>query len=331
MSSSPEFEARLRRFFTRWYREHGRDFPWRAAGTSPFGMLIVEMLLRQTRAEMVATAANLGGLGFGPLLAGFLAQYVGDPLRLPYLVAEALMLVGAISLALAPETVTRPGNRPAYRPRRASVPVVSRSLFFAAGAAAAAEFALFGLFTSLAPGVIAGLLHDRSHALAGAAAFAVFGAAALAQIVLSRAHVRRQLGLGLAGLITGLAGVTLAIWHPSLWLLLAGGVVAGAGAGAAFRGSVATVIAITPPHARGEGLAGLFLAAYTGLAVPVVGLGVATQSVPARDAVLGFAAALAGVAALAGWRLLQGAAALARPERGQARRGSRTAGAGRST
>ena len=107
-----------------------------------------------TRAEMVATTANLGGLGFGPLLAGFLAQYVGDPLRLPYLVAEALMLVGAISLALAPETVTRPGNRPAYRPQRVSVPVVSRSLFFAAGAAAAAQFALFGLFASPAPGVL---------------------------------------------------------------------------------------------------------------------------------------------------------------------------------
>ncbi len=47
-------EATLRSFFSRWYRDHGRDFPWRARSTSPFGMLIVEMLLRQTRAEMVA-------------------------------------------------------------------------------------------------------------------------------------------------------------------------------------------------------------------------------------------------------------------------------------
>lgn len=59
-------------------------------------------------------------------------------------------------------------------------------------------------------------------------------------------------------------------------LIVAGGALVGAGAGAAFKGSVSTVIAVTSPGARGEALAGLFLA-YAGLAVPVVGLGLATQ------------------------------------------------------
>ena len=63
------------------------------------------------RAEFVSTAANLGGLGFGALLAGFLAEYGASPLMLPYLVAEGLMLAGAIALAAAPETVVRPDRR----------------------------------------------------------------------------------------------------------------------------------------------------------------------------------------------------------------------------
>lgn len=50
-----QIERRLRRFFVRWYREHGRSFPWREPETTPFGILIAEMLLRQTRAEMVAS------------------------------------------------------------------------------------------------------------------------------------------------------------------------------------------------------------------------------------------------------------------------------------
>ena len=66
------------------------------------------------RAELVSTAANLGGLGFGALLAGFLAEYTAAPLWLPYLVAEGLMLAGAIALAVAPETVTRP-DPPGHR------------------------------------------------------------------------------------------------------------------------------------------------------------------------------------------------------------------------
>jgi MFS family permease len=251
------------------------------------------------RAEVVATAANLGGLGLGALLAGLLAQYAGHALQLPFLVSEALMLGGALALATTPETVARPRPGPRYHPQRVSVPAADRSAFFAAGLATVAAFALFGMFTSLAPGFIAQTLGDGSHALAGLAAFVVFGAAALAQIAVSRAATRRQLRVGLTTLILGLVLVTIAVWLPSLTLFLLGGALAGAGAGAAFKGSISTVIAIAPPVARGETLAGLFLAAYFGIAVPVLGLGVATQIVSVQIAVLGFAAVLVAVAVVA--------------------------------
>jgi MFS family permease len=258
------------------------------------------------RSEIVATAANLGGIGLGPLLAGLLAQYAGHALVLPFLVAEALMLAGAVALALAPETaaVLRGGQRPAYRPQRVSVPAADRPLFLSAAAAGGAVFALFGLFTSVAPTLLADLLHNRSHAVAGVMAFAVFGAAALAQVVVGRAARRYQVGAGLALVLAGLAMVTGAVWLPSFWLLLAGGIVAGAGAGAAFRGLVATVISITPAEVRGEGLAGLFLGSYVGLAVPVVGLGVATLWVSMQVAVLGLAVGLAAVLLAVARRIL---------------------------
>lgn len=250
-----------------------------------------------TRSEIVATAANLGGIGLGPLLAGLLAQFAGHPLVLPYLVAEALMLAGAAALAAAPETATvlRGERRPAYRPQRVSVPRAQRPRFLAAAAAGGAVFALFGVFTSVAPSLLADLLHNHSHAVAGAVAFAVFGAAAAAQLTFSRAGRRAQVTLGLAAVLAGLALVTASVWLPSFWLLLAGGIVAGAGAGAAFRGLVATVLSMTPASARGEGLAGLFLGAYVGLAVPVVGLGVATLRLSLPVSVLGLAVVLAAV------------------------------------
>ncbi len=246
------------------------------------------------RAEFVSTAANLGGLGFGALLAGFLAQYAASPLRLPYLVAEGLMLAGAIALVAAPETVTRPERRPRYRPQRVRVPAGQRPVFYAAGLAASAAFALFGLFTSLAPGFIAGTLHETSHALAGLSTFIVFGAAALAQVSIGRLSVSagRQAGFGLGVLAVGVAAVTAAVWLPSLALFLVGGAIAGAGAGAAFKSSIATALSIAPADARGETLAGVFLAAYLGLTIPVVCLGIATQLVTARAAIGGFAAVL---------------------------------------
>jgi len=152
----------------------------------------------RSRSEIVATAANLGGIGLGPLLSGLLAQHFWHPLVLPYLVAEALMLIGAVALAVAQETAAVPPRRPAYRPQRVRVPAAQRPLFLAAATAAGVVFALFGVFTSVAPSLLAGVLHNDSHAVAGAVAFAVFGAGAAAQIVLSRATRRTQAGLGLA-------------------------------------------------------------------------------------------------------------------------------------
>jgi A/G-specific adenine glycosylase len=43
-----------RHFFVEWYRNNGRDFPWRSKELDPFHHLITEMLLRKTRAEGVA-------------------------------------------------------------------------------------------------------------------------------------------------------------------------------------------------------------------------------------------------------------------------------------
>ncbi len=60
------------------------------------------------RFEIVSTAANIGGLGLGPLVAGALAQYLDAPLRLPYAVFAVLLLLGVVAIALTPETVRKP-------------------------------------------------------------------------------------------------------------------------------------------------------------------------------------------------------------------------------
>ena len=41
-------------FFQRHYATHGRSFPWREEGSSPFGILVAEILLKQTYAGKVA-------------------------------------------------------------------------------------------------------------------------------------------------------------------------------------------------------------------------------------------------------------------------------------
>ena len=70
---------------------------------------------------------------------------------------------------------------------------------------------------------------------------------------------------------------------------------------------MAAAASTAAPESRAEVLAGFFLGAYIGLTLPVVGLGIATQHVSARSAMVVFAV-LIGAAVLACTRVVQAAA-----------------------
>jgi MFS family permease len=256
------------------------------------------------RAQIVATAANLGGIGVGPLAAGLLAQYAPHPLQVVYIVFAVVLVVLAILVALSPETAEVVIPAPAWRPQRVAVPATARRQFAAATAAGIASFAVFGVFNSLAPSFLAGTLHNTSHAMAGAVAFAAFASGALIQIALGKATLSKTLRLGPMLLLPGLALFAVGMWIPSLTAFILGGMVTGAGAGLVFRGALVAAGATAPPAARAEVLAGFFLGAYVGLSVPVIGLGVATQYVSARAAMLVFVVIVA-IATVASTRAVQ--------------------------
>jgi MFS family permease len=254
------------------------------------------------RADLVATAANIGGLGLGALVSGVLAQFVGAPLTIPYVVFLALLIAGALALLIVPETVDAPDNPPRYRPQRVSVERRHAARYAAITAAGFAAFAVFGLFTSLAPSFIAATLGHPARILAGFVVFLVFGAAALTQSLLATTGPGRQVVIGLITMAVSLPLLAVSVWFPDLALFLFGGTIAGAGSGVLFRGCVSTVAGMADSQHRGEALAGLFLMAYAGLTVPVIGLGIAVQHFQARTSLLGFAALiLLVIAGVAGW------------------------------
>lgn len=257
-----------------------------------------------SRSALISSMVNLGGLAFGPLVGGLLAQYVSSPLQRPYEVFLVLLLVSALGIALVPETVERLEERPAYRPQRVSLPSSARPLFFASAIGAFAAFAIFGLFTSLAPTFLAGVLHHTSRLLAGLVTFAVFIAGALSQVVFVRLTRPAQLRLGLVAMSVGLVGVAAGGLIPSLTLFVIGGVIAGAGVGLVFRGAVATAASLADPSSRGEVLAALFLIAYAGLAIPVLAIGLGIAILPAQVALLLFSALILILVNLAVFRML---------------------------
>ena len=249
-----------------------------------------------TRAQITATTVNMGGLGVGALIAGVLAQWVGDPLTVPYVVFLIATLVALVAVALSPETREPVRPRPRYRPQRPSVPTEARGDYYAAALSAFIVFATVGLFAGLAGLFLVVALHHPSHALAGATLFAVFSAAVIAQLATMSWPTRRTLAAGMTLMVLGLTATVTAVWlsTPSLALFIVGGAVTGAGGGAIFKGAIGTVIGISPPERRAEMLTGTYLAAFLGLSLPIVGSGVAlAEGVSPRVTILAFAIAVA--------------------------------------
>jgi len=248
------------------------------------------------RAVLIATAANIGGLGLGPLLAGALAELSSSPLRAPYITHLITLALAAAAVWVCPETRDRRHGRLA-RLQALAVPRDLRSTFIACSSAAFAAFAVLGLFSSLAPILLSGLLGQPSRLLAGVVAFAVFAAAAGGQITLGRLRNGTALRVGVAILPLGLTTLAAAVPLRSLTVFLIGGVVAGLGAGLTLKGGVATVAGRARNEEKAQALAAFFTVAYLGLTVPVIGLGLALQATTPTRAVTSFTAILAVVTA----------------------------------
>ncbi len=247
------------------------------------------------RAAAVATVANIGGLGTGPVVAGLLAQYAPNPLKLTYIVHIALMVLAAIAVLVVPETSSRTGK---LGLQRLSVPAEVRPVFITAALAAFAGFAVTGLFTSVAPSLLTGIIGIGNHALAGLMVGSIFAASAIAQIAGARIAPQRAVALGCAVLTVGMGILVVALHYSSLSGLIAAAVVAGIGQGISFSRGLAAVAERTPAQRRAEVSSTYFVVAYVAISIPVIGEGFAAQAWGLRTGGTVFATAV-GVLALA--------------------------------
>lgn len=247
----------------------------------------------RSRAAAVATVANIGGLGAGPLLAGLLVQYAPQPLDLVFAVHIAMAVLAGVAVFVVPETSPRRGR---IGLQRLSVPPEARSVFVIAALAAFAGFAVTGLFTAVAPSFLAEVVGIGNHAVAGAIACSIFAASAVTQVAANRVPPSRAVAAGCAILVVGMAVLAAALRFSSLPGLIAAAVIAGAGQGMSFSRGLAAVAERTPPERRAEVNSTYFVAAYVAISLPVIGEGLTAQAVGLQTAGVGFAIAVAALA-----------------------------------
>ncbi|QIS38036.1 MFS transporter [Clavibacter capsici] len=240
-----------------------------------------------TAALRIAPALSMCGLALGPLVSGLAAPTDPDRLRALYLAYAAVLALGAVAARVVIPPLPAPsappaGSAEAARPARPAGWTLLGAFL---------AFSVTGLFGALAPTLLAAMSGDVPVPVSGLVVASVFLAGAVApQVVRGRAA---GIAAGTATLVAGLVLVAAATTAGAIGLFVTAGALSGAGAGIVFSAALRSALRSADAATRPRASTLVFTAAYAGLAVPVVGVGLLlTAAAPAAAAWL-FAAAIA--------------------------------------
>lgn len=256
--------------------------------------------LHRERGALINSVAPMVGLGVGALGASLLVQFAPAPTRLVFdilLLVFVLLLVAALFL---PETARRrPGALRSLLPTIA-VPEKARATLLRVLPVNTAQWALGGFYFSLGP-TLARTVTDNHSPLVGGVMIGALSLSSAGTVALARSiPPRTAITLGAGGLAAGVL-VTLAGVH---WLwsgaALVGTLIAGAGFGSAFSGSLRSLVPLAQAHERAGLMSGFFVASYLAFSLPAIAAGLLTSEFGLQPTALGYglAAALLALTAL---------------------------------
>jgi len=235
----------------------------------------------RSRGAVLNSITAFSGLTAGSLGAAILVTYAPDPGQLVYVVLLVLSAAEAFVLWAMPETAQlRAGAVASLRPH-VSIPPQARDVLMRLTPVTIASWALGGFYFSLMPALVRVATGVTVPVVGGLVVSALTLSGVLSVLSLRSVAPHRMLSGGIAALAFGVA-VTLAGVHAQLvWLMLLGTVIAGIGFGAAFSGTMRTVLPLAKTDERAGLLSAFYVEGYlsfslpavvTGFVVPMVGL-----------------------------------------------------------
>lgn len=271
------------------------------SGTCTAFLLDAAPVARRQAASVLASVSIRLGIGLGPGLGGLLAEYAGQPLRLPFEVHLGA-LAGAAALTLSlPETVRVRHRRPLTL--TLEVPPAEREVFWRVLVPSGVLFALFeGVALGLIPVFLVRELGVDNFALIGLVGFLVMTSGAVSQLAAPRLQPEPAIRWGLVAAAAASAGVVAGRPTGSVALVLLAVAATGASCGLVFKGGVELCARIAPPEHRGKLLSAYYVACYLGgFSVPLVVIGALADLMGLTAALAALTGLAAAGAAWTGW------------------------------
>lgn len=237
-----------------------------AIGAVGAGMLDLD----RVKGTTLNAVAPMTGTASGALLSGLFVEFLPEPTHLVYVVLFATFVAQGIGVLLMRESSSpRPGALASLRVQFAMPENVRRHVLVAIPALVAV-WSLAGFYGSLGPTLVRILSGSNSFVLAGLSLSALAGSAAVTVLLFRTAPPRALMLAGMLTLIVGVGITLVAISLSSTVVLFAGGIVAGAGFGGGFQGSIRTVVPLVAPHERAGVLSLMYVVSYLAMGLPAV-------------------------------------------------------------
>jgi MFS family permease len=256
----------------------------------------------RSRGAILNSITAFVGLTVGSLGAAILVTYAPAPRQLVYVVLLILSTIEAVVLWFMPETAPpRAGALASLRPR-ISVPVPARDALVRATPVTIASWALGGFYFSLMPALVRVATGVSLPVIGGLVVGTLTFSGAISVLLLRSAGPVRMLSGGIIALAGGVAITLAGVREQLVWLMLVGTVVSGIGFGAAFAGTMRTVLPLAETDRRAGLLAAFYVEGYlsfslpailAGLAVPMVGLTVTAYAYGTAVIVMALASMIA--------------------------------------
>ncbi|HII81849.1 MAG TPA: MFS transporter [Ferroplasma sp.] len=254
------------------------------------------------RAGAVLTSIGTSaGTATGPLLGGIMAQYLPYPFRLVYLLSIILVLLPAMAIYPIKDISTKNPKLILHFPSidREVIRPFLLSSFVAFGA-----WSITAFFMSLAPVYIIKLSGLNSIAIGGIIVFLMLGIASIFQIISLKFKIQKSMFSGMVFIIFAIVFILIAIIRNSLYIFIAGTLLAGIGQGFAFTGATREIKAIAPPEKTGDMLANYYIIIYTGVGLPVILLGLLDKIIGLLQGIIFYGLAFIAFSMVIGFLLI---------------------------
>ncbi|MBB5575018.1 MULTISPECIES: MFS transporter [Rhizobium] len=247
------------------------------AAASSIGAALVD--LDPIKGSITNSLAPLTGMAIGALGTSLLVQFAPTPTLLVYIVMLALLALQAVLLWLVPETTRRRSGLLASLKPEVAVPQQVRRTLLALTPINVAVWALGGFYLSLVPSLVSATTGSTAPLVGGSvvAALTISGAAAV--FLLRKRSAATAMTLGIPSMTLGILTVIAGVHAAQVSILALGTLIAGAGFGATFLGTVRSIMPLAKPDERAGLLSAFYIQSYLAFSLPAILAGFLSKAV----------------------------------------------------